>query len=199
MTQTPKKPPRSGAKRGSRRAATPAKNSPGPASKSTRASKRGRNGTAAKKGRSDERRAAKRFAVGKLASASFDLGRSLANCGIVDISETGARLRFANPRAIPGEFTLFVEEDGFLVDCEVIWRREGRLGVRFSGDKVPTVGQRAVYVDHPLTATGRKKRLARGAVVISKDPPHRETEPPRDDDGEVPPRRVIFGKRDWPT
>ncbi len=199
MTNTPPKTRRSPAKRGSGRAATPAKKSTEAASKGARASKRGRSGTAAHKGRSDERRAAKRFAVGKFASASFELGRSTARCGIVDISETGARLKFANPRAIPGAFTLYVEEDGFLVDCEVVWRREGRMGVRFSGEKVPTVGQRAVYVDHPLTASGRKKRLARDTMIISKDPPRRDSAPPRDDDGAVPPRRVIFGKRVWPN
>lgn len=198
MTEAPPKPPKSATKRGSQRSAAAAKKTTKAASKDAPAAKLGRKRARAGKGRG-ERRTAERFAVDKHAGMSFDLGRSTARCAIVDISETGARLKFANPRTIPATFTLFVEEDGFLVDCEIVWRREGRIGVRFAGEKVPTVGQRAVYVDHPLTAKGRKKRLTRGTTIVSKDPPRRKTDPPGEHDESVPPRRVVFGKRAWPN
>jgi hypothetical protein len=146
-----------------------------------------------------DRRAARRFEIDKPASAAFDFGRSMARCGIVDISETGARLKFTNARTIPATFTLYVEEDGFFVECEVVWRREGRVGVRFAGAKVPTIGQRVVHVDHPRTPSGRKMHLAPDTMVISERPPRRAAERPEAEDAGMPARRLVFGKRDGPN
>lgn len=52
------------------------------------------------------------------------------DCVIVNISESGAKLRPADMPLCPDEFSLQLHGGHFL-DCEVIWRRQNVLGVRF--------------------------------------------------------------------
>jgi PilZ domain len=48
-----------------------------------------------------------------------------------DVSETGARLRVENGLAIPDTFELLLDLDGLEADCEVTWRKDREIGVRF--------------------------------------------------------------------
>jgi hypothetical protein len=48
-----------------------------------------------------------------------------------DVSETGARIRVDNPRSVPDTFELLLELDGLEADCEVAWRDDKEIGVRF--------------------------------------------------------------------
>ena len=53
-------------------------------------------------------------------------------CHIVDISDHGARLLVPNSQAAPERFTLLISQDGRVYrHCEVVWRSDGQLGVRF--------------------------------------------------------------------
>lgn len=52
-------------------------------------------------------------------------------CTVRDLSETGARLTADTPSGVPDTFRLTIELDGIEVQCEVVWRRSGQVGVRF--------------------------------------------------------------------
>ena len=51
-------------------------------------------------------------------------------CQMLDISETGARLRVADPRAAPQEF-LIVLTQGLRRWCRVMWRSDTEIGIQF--------------------------------------------------------------------
>jgi hypothetical protein len=78
-----------------------------------------------------EQRRAPRYSALKRAKVAFDQGFSSADCLIRNISESGAKLRFAAlERTVPDNFNLICA--GLPVQsCEVVWRRVGELGVRF--------------------------------------------------------------------
>ncbi len=86
-----------------------------------------------------ERRAAVRRPAGEPAlieAASLDVALP---CLVCDISTAGARLyvhdsaeNLIGSRAkIPSKFTLSISGDRVEVDCAVVWRRLGLVGVRF--------------------------------------------------------------------
>ena len=53
-------------------------------------------------------------------------------CRFADISASGARLEVKNPSQLPDEFILMLSERGKVMRrCEVVWRSEKYLGVRF--------------------------------------------------------------------
>ena len=87
----------------------------------------------------DNRRWAKRRAAASKGELSGDdIGEPLA-CVVLDTSSTGARLKPHFPRAarcqsikdLPARVTLMFVMDRFAVDCEICWRRDGEVGVRF--------------------------------------------------------------------
>ena len=57
---------------------------------------------------------------------------SVLDCGIRDISETGAKLMCADQGAIPNVFRLVITADRSMRDAEVVWRRPDMIGVRFT-------------------------------------------------------------------
>ncbi len=50
-------------------------------------------------------------------------------CVVLDVSNNGARL--GAKAALPDKFTLMLSAKGALRDCEVMWRREQEVGVKF--------------------------------------------------------------------
>jgi PilZ domain len=68
-------------------------------------------------------------------------------CVLRDISTTGARLELhvnednlLGPRIkLPSYFTLVMRVDRVEVDCAIVWRRSGELGVRFVATPRPSV------------------------------------------------------------
>ncbi len=54
-------------------------------------------------------------------------------CTVMDISETGARVRLDGARGfVPKEFKLYIEEKSLLVACEQVWRKGNQAGLRFT-------------------------------------------------------------------
>ncbi|MDX2155108.1 MAG: PilZ domain-containing protein [Hyphomicrobiaceae bacterium] len=76
---------------------------------------------------------------------TFRTMRAQIPCTIVDMSGTGARLRlppataraYGDAESLPGHCTLVLRIDRIQVDCEVMWRNDMSLGVRFLGPPVP--------------------------------------------------------------
>ncbi|MBI2717723.1 MAG: PilZ domain-containing protein [Rhizobiales bacterium] len=85
------------------------------------------------KDESDKRRAMRRrvLLAGKIV---FNGRLSVADCQIRDLSETGCRLVASSPEPIPRSFRLEYAVSGKpnARDCEVMWRKEGLMGVRFA-------------------------------------------------------------------
>jgi hypothetical protein len=60
-------------------------------------------------------------------------GTSLRPWHVADISQDGARLRVGSACDVPDHFTLLVKGDvAKLFKCQVIWRSETHVGVKFA-------------------------------------------------------------------
>jgi hypothetical protein len=79
-----------------------------------------------------DNRRAPRANVLKRATVAYDQGFSSVDCLIRNISDSGAKLRFS-PLAmtVPDTFHL-VCLGSPVQDCQVVWRRVGEMGVRFT-------------------------------------------------------------------
>lgn len=71
------------------------------------------------------------------------------NCMVRDISATGARLRIEGSVTAPDTFELLIPLDGLEANCQVVWRREADIGVKFLG-AARTVGVKRAQVLSPL-------------------------------------------------
>lgn len=78
----------------------------------------------------DEHRIAERRRILKPGTITFNGGG--IDCTVRNISETGAALEVASPVGIPKDVTLIVEADNLKRECQVVWRKEKRIGVAFS-------------------------------------------------------------------
>jgi hypothetical protein len=63
-------------------------------------------------------------------------GRCNYDCTVTDVSEGGARVACDAFGLIPARIFLFVARTGDLFECEVRWRRDCEIGLRFI-DAVP--------------------------------------------------------------
>jgi len=77
-----------------------------------------------------ERRQYPRFETLTSAAILSTDGSPEMNCQVIDWSRGGARLRHDDPDVCPDHFTL-MSQDGQCMACQVRWRRDGYLGVRF--------------------------------------------------------------------
>jgi hypothetical protein len=59
-----------------------------------------------------------------------DLRKGALPCKIIDLSDTGAGLVFSGASHVPNFFTLLIPDRAPLF-CQIMWRRQERLGVSF--------------------------------------------------------------------
>lgn len=59
---------------------------------------------------------------------------SLIDCCVRNLSDTGARLRCDDALSVPEEFRLLIPSDQWIRDAKVVWRRDGCVGVHFTGE-----------------------------------------------------------------
>jgi PilZ domain len=76
-----------------------------------------------------ETRIAPRHRVSKAATIKFVGGA--VDCVIRDLSITGAAIEVTSPANIPKSFVLVVPDDGLQLSCQVVWRKQFRIGVKF--------------------------------------------------------------------
>jgi len=62
---------------------------------------------------------------------AFNNRHSTLPCTVRDVSDAGARLRLDGSMNAPDTFDLIIELDGLEASCDVRWRRDKELGVRF--------------------------------------------------------------------
>ena len=80
----------------------------------------------------DEHRTAPRRRLLKAGKISF--GGGAIDCTVRNLSETGAALDVTSPVGIPDHFTLLIESDHIHFPCQVVWRKQSQIGVRFVGN-----------------------------------------------------------------
>ena len=78
----------------------------------------------------DRRRAARKRTL-KQGQIIFRDGQCVLDCAVLDISETGAKLKPSDVLLCPAEFLLRVKF-GPTRACEVVWQSGGVLGVAFA-------------------------------------------------------------------
>ena len=77
-----------------------------------------------------DRRRGDRQRVLKSATIIFNRGHCALSCHILDISNTGAKVKPSDVLLCPGEFVL-QPRVGSARACEVVWRRSDNVGVRY--------------------------------------------------------------------
>jgi len=76
-----------------------------------------------------ERRAERRRRQLKPASIVFNHANSVYDCVVRNVSTAGACLAVPYAKTVPAEFEL--RADGSKRDCDVVWRGDDRMGVKF--------------------------------------------------------------------
>lgn len=72
-------------------------------------------------------------------------------CIVRNLSSTGAQLRIDGTLNVPTTFELLVELDGLEARCEIVWRKDKEIGVRFTSPPRMVTPKRAQSVT-PLTS-----------------------------------------------
>jgi len=70
-------------------------------------------------------------------------GRCNYNCVVIDLSEGGARVSTAEFGLVPTKVFLVLSKSGDVLECDVRWRRDGQVGLRFI-DAVPATTRKAL-------------------------------------------------------
>lgn len=78
-----------------------------------------------------ERRSVKRHRVFKQGKIIVDGGKTVLDCTVRDLSETGARLRLSGMLVVPSNFDLLVVGSGSSRPVHRVWQRSNELGVAF--------------------------------------------------------------------
>ena len=58
------------------------------------------------------------------------------NCLVRNMSDTGAALEVESQIGIPSTFDLAIAADHFTQHCQVVWRKEKRIGIAFNSGPV---------------------------------------------------------------
>jgi PilZ domain len=77
----------------------------------------------------EQKRVALRQRVLKAGTIEFSGGT--IDCTVRNVSETGAALEVASPVGIPSEFNLLISGSRSSRRCQLMWRKENRIGVVF--------------------------------------------------------------------
>lgn len=93
--------------------------------------------TAEVEGRQGNRRTEPRRRVARSATISAHDAPTPVPCVVLDISTGGARLDVHHSAEIPQRFRLVIDLEGTERTCEVVWRRENSVGLRFIDGKKP--------------------------------------------------------------
>ena len=65
------------------------------------------------------------------------------NCTVTDVSEGGARVSTLEFGLVPARVFLVLVKSGDIFECDIRWRREGELGLRFI-DGIPRSMRKAL-------------------------------------------------------
>ncbi|MCP1336941.1 PilZ domain-containing protein [Futiania mangrovi] len=106
----------------------------------------------------------------KGAEIHYDKGLMSCPCRVIDISDAGARLTFANDLALPHAFTLTIALDGVEVDCAMAWYDRRQMGVKFVSPMRKVSPRRAQSVQSSDARRGPRLRSI-VPVTPAEEPP----------------------------
>jgi hypothetical protein len=66
-----------------------------------------------------------------LKGGTISFGWATLECIVRNLSETGAAIQVAQAATVPDQFSLTVQAGGPSRLCQVMWRKDDRLGVSF--------------------------------------------------------------------
>jgi PilZ domain-containing protein len=95
----------------------------------------------------NEMRGAPRRRVLKSGVIAFNGRYSVLPCTVRNLSTTGALLRAEGSINTPNTFELLIGLDGFEASCEVVWRKNEGIGVRFLAAPRTTTAKRVQVVN----------------------------------------------------
>lgn len=110
--------------------------------------------------KSPEARAAPRRRALKAGIIAFQGHFITYRCTVREISDTGARIRVDDVLLIPDNFDLLIELDAVEYSCNVVWRRQNDIGIRFTSgprQKAPKRSQVIAAVRPEQKPTLRRK------------------------------------------
>jgi hypothetical protein len=85
----------------------------------------------------NEKRRSQRKAIGRRAWIDRADGSPLMQCALGNMSDTGAKLVFAEPAQLPDEFVLRLSVDGRVArKCRLAWKDDKYIGVQFTAKLV---------------------------------------------------------------
>ena len=99
----------------------------------------------------DGARKATRRRVLKSGIVAYNDRFSALPCIVRNLSSTGAQLRIDGTLNVPTTFELLVDLDGLEVRCEIVWRKDKEIGVRFTSPPRMVTPKRTQSVT-PLTS-----------------------------------------------
>lgn len=135
----------------------------------------------------EERRSEPRYACNHAACVA-SANRDIAISGrIVSISASGARVEVMYPRRGPSTTFLFDLVNGLVYECEVLWRSDFHIGVRFL-DVLGPSRRRRLQTGGDVTI-----RQSSNPVIQLEEPPKEELQPGS------PPAHILAGESQKPT
>ena len=78
-----------------------------------------------------EQRGALRMLLNCAGYLSYSVPRQTQHCHVVDVSQTGAKLRVESVNHVPDAFRLHIDSADFSSECIVVWRGANEVGVIF--------------------------------------------------------------------
>ena len=67
-----------------------------------------------------------------LKAGTIEYDGTAINCVVRNMSISGAALDVSSPLGVPEHFTLAFRAEGVQIPCQVVWRKERRIGVKFN-------------------------------------------------------------------
>jgi hypothetical protein len=147
----------------------------------------GRSSSRAEAGDIETRRSEPRYGCNHAACVA-SANRDIAISGrIVSISASGARVEVMYPRRGPSTTFLFDLVNGLVYECEVLWRSDFHIGVRFLDVLGPSRRRRLqTGGDVPI-------RQSSNPIIQLEEPPKEELQPG------PPPAHILAGESQKPT
>ncbi|HLH51619.1 MAG TPA: diguanylate cyclase [Roseiarcus sp.] len=113
-----------------------------------------------------DRRAEPRRRILKQAKIFFNRRRSVIDCLVRNLSETGACLEVVNPVGTPDRFDLLIEGETAPRPCVSVWRYDSKIGVAFSEAAASGADEETVREGKPVDAA---RPLASGPLDDGAD------------------------------
>ena len=93
----------------------------------------------------EDKRGALRHRVLKAAKIISTDNKSVIDCTIRNLSETGAQVVIERTIAMPDMFQFFMASGDTIRDAEVAWKHGDRMGVKFTGESRPAPHAMRMY------------------------------------------------------